>query len=266
MKITEENKPKIFDITSNVRDKKTDAVKIAAKTADMFFNFEEEPNYRSCVLVFKNSDIKNTQICFTYNFVLSSFYYIPASFKLKDIKFDKGMYTFIDTEGKEKHATFKNLQKVMDNILFGRKKDMNQYIEDIFINCNKLSDTSDYPDKKLGLFTYVDDCYINQQTEHFAIFVYADSIEELKKLMPAIKKAMLVLEECDKKAKQIFIDKFEATKDDLQSIRLEIIYFYEDKHYELAYHVPDNKHYDYVYAKAIFNNKHEVTDANWGTI
>lgn len=267
------NKEKIFDLVGEIRDGYGDgepdvmkkAKAKARKLADQFWCFEEDSEYKSCLLIFKNSDIPYTQLCFTYNFGIVTLLYIPANFEVKDVKFHKGLYTFISQDEQVIEASFDELGKVCDKIQFGGKK-TSKYIEDAFMNCHKPLDTPDYTDEKLGLFKFEYDYYGLSEYKtgkyKISILVYTDNADTLQKCMKPLHKLVDGLEEIDALGRNAFIEELSATAEELRKIELGGIYFYEDKTFDVIYDLGDGEDFEYV--KASFNSKNKLIDTSMG--
>ena len=124
-----------------------------------------------------------------------------------------------------------------------------------------------YEDKKLGSFKFNKFTYLTHYSideykidnYKISIIVYVETINELKKCVEYIYKIIENIIELDKSARKIFLEKLEATEDNLNEIELGGIYYYKDEHFEFIYYLPEETDFDYI--KAIFDNNSVAIDA-----
>lgn len=247
MKIDDKDTAKIFDLLGRISNANPEAGKEAESFADQFY-FWEQQAARS-LLVFEHCEIDQVQKCFAgYPGGVTSFY-VPGSFKIKEVRLKKERYSFFAEDGRFLTANLEELSTMWDLIPLGGERVNEAYISWTFFNCIKEKNTAEYIHPGIGEFIFVGEYVFDeyQSEEHnFSISVHVDEVDDLRACCLEIDRLLERIPELDKISRRELADKLSMEAEELEMINLDCLDYYKQGEFDLTYYLAEDAALEYV--------------------
>jgi len=252
MKSTNERAKDIFLLLARIREGDAQALQEAEQIADKFFLLNNENNL--CLLVFAHPEVPKVQKCYTFRGGLSTSFFIPESFELKDVKLEGEIYSFFSKNGTVISAILSQLDSTWNQLPFaGHKEELrvtHGHVERVFLNIGK-NNPSEYQDEYLGFIEYQSwGCYMISEYKEGVynpnIYVQTNDLGKLKSCLPPLKKILSIIENLDKKARKELKKDFNPTEEELAAVSINGIEFYEEGEFDFFYNLPEEEVMEYV--------------------
>lgn len=232
---------------------------IRAYVSDVFF-------WKQGCLAIVDTEIEGVLKCFTYTASQVTSFYLPGAFGVKTVYFSNGKYHFLSVKEITFSASLEQLQSTWQELPFGGNRLTRHHVERAFEDCNKPHDTHPHHDARLGLFSYAYGMFTREggagATTSFATCVHVPDRHRLVASIPLLQGVIDDIDTYDNIARKELAKAFSPTPEELASLHLGMVDFFESGEFDLTYALPEGTAVEYV--RVCFSTKGEPVETTAG--